>query len=90
MNQTRTIERIRATGQGTFALHSQTGVFYASYHLFNDAAYNLRIVTYDQSNGIDGWTTLDDQGIAECTELFDDCPQYPGEFCVLESAKESS
>ena len=64
-------------------MHSETGVFYASYYVFNAPAYNLRIVTYDQSKGLDGWTTLNQEGIDALTEIFGDCPQSPGECCVL-------
>ncbi len=84
MNQPRTIERIRETGRGTFALHAETGVFYASYYVFNAPSYNLQIATYDQSHALDGWTTLDQSGIDACTKLFDDCPEWPGECCVME------
>jgi hypothetical protein len=79
MNQPHTIERIRETGKGTFAMHSQTGVFYASHHVFNDPAYNLRI-------GTDGWTPLNQEGIDALTEVFEDCPESPGECCVMDGA----
>ena len=83
MTQSRTLDTIRTTGQGTLALHSQTGVMYASPHLYNDAAYNLRIATHDPSKGMDGWCALDGFGVNCAANLFGDCPESPGEFCTV-------
>ncbi len=83
MTQNRLLDTIRTNSRGTFACHSQTGMLYASPHLFNDAAYNLRIVTEDQNRALDGWIALDAAGVDYCANLFGDIPEFPGEFCTV-------